>query len=106
MRTTHTRGKSGGRAQLGLYVGRIGKSVSTNATLMDSTRRGLAVYALELLERIAQSAALVAKRDKVQTIKSRHVKGAIGLVFGGELRRNAIKEGSRSCATFSNQIRS
>lgn len=92
--------RKGGKAHLGLYVSRINKSLSANTGLADSTRRGLATYAADLLERISDGAALMAKRDKVETIKPRHVQGAISLIYSGELRRNALKEAARSCVKY------
>lgn len=86
------------RSQLGSYVWKINRAHGHQATLADTARRGMVVYATDLLERIAEKAALVARRDKVETIKSRHVIGALGLVYGGELRRNAVSEAARSCA--------
>ena len=93
-----------GKTSLGLYVGRINKSASTNSDLADSTRRALSTLALDLLDRIADSAAVMAKRDKVETIKTRHVQGAISLVYSGELRRNALAEAGRSCAKYAQKV--
>jgi histone H3/H4 len=95
-----TKKRSRKSGNLGLYVSRINTSVGTKAVLSDATRRALSTYALDLFERIADSAALMAKRDKVETIKTRHVQGAVALVYSGELRRNALSEAARACAKY------
>ena len=82
------------------YVWKILATVHPGAHISTRAMQIMDELLVDIFNRIARQAGILARLNRCSTISSREVHSAVKLVFEGKLREHAVNEGSKAVTTF------
>ena len=90
------KGKKKDFGSFGVFINRLLKNVHSDVGITKNGMKVMDSFVKDLIDRIGNEAGSLCKYQKMQTLGTFHIVGAIKLVLPPEIAQHAIEEGKRA----------